>query len=161
MNAKQKKFILKKLIPFVAREHGRGFAMSTWLTRKPEGMTLFVDEVERPVPVCGTVACLGGSTQVLSIYRPRKNVYHNNVIKQLSGTLGLTPAQANGLFYHWEPNDDQGYSYSWPKTFATQFYRAKTPYGKAMVAVRLLKKVVATNGECLKSRRYDSGFVGD
>ena len=156
MNAKQKKFILKKLIPFVAREHGRGFAMSTWVTKKPEGELLLVDDVERPVPVCGTVACLGGSTQTLCNFRNGTRTGLSAMHKRIARILGLTAYQASGLFYNWEPNDDHDHPYSWPKTFATQFYRAKTPYGKAMVAVRLLKKVVATNGECLKSRRYIS-----
>ncbi len=30
MNAKQKKFITEKLIPFILRAEGNGFAMDTW-----------------------------------------------------------------------------------------------------------------------------------
>ena len=37
MNAKQKKFILNKLIPFILREEGRGFAMEVWKIKEEVG----------------------------------------------------------------------------------------------------------------------------
>ena len=146
MNAKQKKFILNKLIPFITREHGRGFGMENWRYRAPVGEISYQDGVERKVPVCGTVACIGGSTQILCDTRARCN-------RAMGRILGLTPNQAGGLFYRWEADDDPyGGKFKWPEKFSAAFERAKTPYGKAMVAVRLLKEVVRTNGECLNVR---------
>ena len=143
MNATQKKFILKKLIPFITREHGCGFGMSNWRYEALPGVFASQDEVERRVPVCGTVACLGGSTQILAKTRAKS--------RGLSKILGITKKQADGLFYRWEPDDYQGNGTAWPEKFAVAFSRAKTPYGKAMVAVRLLKEVVKTSGECLET----------
>lgn len=156
MNAKQKKFILKKLIPFVAREHGRGFAMSTWVNKDDgAGAEAYHDDAPRIVPVCGTVACLGGSTQILAKSRT-SSILGRASNRTLARILGLTAAQASGLFFYWEPDDDFCHTHAWPRTFQTKFAQARTPYGKAMVAVRLLKEVVRTNGECLASKRFRS-----
>lgn len=146
MNAKSKKFILNKLIPFIIREHGRGFGMSNWLYKDTPGHISHQDNVKREVPVCGTVACIGGSCQILA----KTNVKSLG----LSKILGITRDQADGLFYRWEPRDDLNFSTAWPAKFATAFEDAQTPYRKAMVAVRLLKEVIKTNGECLNSKRY-------
>lgn len=148
MNAKSKKFILNKLIPFVTREHGCGFAMSTWKKKLPVGFSAEFDDLEREIPVCGTVACLGGSTQLLRYPKVRAQMSW----KAMGKILGISEEQAHGLFFYWKPADRRYGNYAWPKKFAVAFGNAKTPYGKAMVAVRLLKEVVKTEGACLNPK---------
>ena len=147
MNQRQKDFILKKLIPFISREHGRGFAMATWKTSDLEpGSRGCLDDVVRTIPVCGTVACIGGSVQIL------KNIggaRFSDFGMGYTRALGLTLDQVKGLFYSWEVGGDHDYTCSWPEKFARQFEKARTPYGKSQVAVRLLKEVVRTEGACL------------
>lgn len=148
MNARHKKFILNKLIPFILREQGRGFVMEDWLIKDEPGIPLYADEVERKIPVCGTVCCLGGSIQVLKGHR-------NKIMPKTAGRhIGLNPQAASGLFMNWDgengyPSVD-GHKYGWPRKFADKYAKATTPYRKAQVAVSLLKEVVKTNGECLR-----------
>lgn len=144
MNAKQKNFILKKLIPFILREQGRGFAMSSWIRKRRAGSLLDEDDISREVPVCGTVCCIGGSVQVLANVRTQAAIAEK---------IGLTINQTNGLFYDWYGYGDtgnDGHEYGWPEKFATRFLKAETPYRKAQAAVALLKEVVKTNGDCLR-----------
>lgn len=147
MNKAAKKFIEKKLIPFVQREAGNGFAMSTWKQPYTQqdidanfGAKEEFDSVEHRVPACGTVACLGGSIQVLTGKRG---------MGPLSKAIGLSKDAADGLFYNWLSGDINPQGYGWPTKFAVAFGKAKTPRGKAGVAVRLLREVIRTNGECL------------
>jgi hypothetical protein len=149
MNATQKKFILNKLIPFMLREHGNGFAMDTWRStyeNNPEeikrwGLEDF-DDVKHKPPSCGTVACIGGSIQLLKKISDGRE-------KQLANAIGLTEDQANGLFYHW---DDGSADFGWPGKYINRFEKAKTPLAKAKVAVALLKEVVRTDGKCLERK---------
>jgi hypothetical protein len=148
MNATQKKFILRKLIPFISQEHGRGFAMSTWVNRSNgPGDLLEEDSVERRVPKCGIVACIGGSIQLLA--------KRNTGVRGAAKILGLTEKQTDALFHRWENGDEIDFDGSlrtaWPEKFRRAFANARTAYGKAMVAVRLLKEVVKTEGACLNS----------
>jgi hypothetical protein len=145
MNAKQKNFITKKLIPFILREQGRGFGMTYWNTEEDceteAGDIFSIDGLSRKVPVCGTVCCIGGSIEHLMGRRAIA-----------SKILGLTRNQVQGLFYNWEeefPNDGL---FGWPEKFAKQFEARKSPLGKAKVAVALLKEVVRTNGKCLNPK---------
>ena len=149
MNKQQIKFIEKKLIPFVQREAGNGFAMSTWKQAFTErdveenerlGFVEKFDGVEHRPPVCGTVACLGGSIQYLT---------GKHAIRSLGKTIGLSREAAHGLFYMWQDDEVNIHGYGWPRRFKTAFDKAKTPRGKASVAVRLLREVVRTKGECL------------
>jgi hypothetical protein len=144
MNARQKNFILNKLIPFITREHGRGFGMSSWRWAGTPGEISAQDNVERKIPVCGTVACIGGSVQILKKSKAKD--------RGLAKILGLTTRQVKGLFYRWEPGCYTDEVTAWPEKFAVAFDKAITPYGKAMVAVRLLKEVVKTNGQCLETK---------
>jgi hypothetical protein len=147
MNARQKKFVLTKLIPFILREQGNGFAMSTW-TSKVKGDVVEInavhsfDNIERTkAPSCGTVACIGGSLSVLSGRTLRS-------VTNLSKLIGITPDQASGLFSRWEIGD-QGADSAWPESFARRFSNADSPLAKARIAVSLLRRVVKTNGACL------------
>lgn len=148
MNARQKRFILEKLIPFILREQGRGFAMSTWVTKEKPGTEITDLDVDyRKVPGCGAICCIGGSIQMLRGIRNR----HNQ--KEIMNAIGLTKDQMNGLFYQWDGfgvDGTDGRIYGWPAEFAERFENAKTPYRKAQAAVALLKEIVKTNGECLK-----------
>jgi hypothetical protein len=147
MNAKQKNFILRRLIPFISREHGRGFAMGTWKKNLPVGWVEEFDNISRKVPFCGTVACIGGTTQLLCHPKSHKQISN----RTLGKIFGLSREQVQGLCFYWEPGDANCMEYAWPEKFADAFADAKTPYGKAMVAVRLLKEVVRTEGACLKT----------
>jgi len=145
VNAKQKKFITEKLIPFILRAEGNGFAMDTWkqdFTKQVQndvenGDDFYFDHVNHKFPVCGTVACIGGSIQCLAGVRGMSN---------MADMLGLTINQTNTPFYSWDTGRDV---HGWPMKFQRQFEARKTPLGKAKVAVALLREVVKTSGECL------------
>ena len=139
MTKKQKQFLTGKLSQFILREQGKGFGMSGWLRNEEPGYIVNRDNIARPVPACGTVACIGGSVQHLLGCFPQDDVI---VIE-----LGLTWEKASGLFYGWEvPSRGE---YGWPQKFKTRYAKAKTTLGKAKVAVALLKEVARTNGKCL------------
>jgi hypothetical protein len=147
MDTKAKNFIRRKLIPFILREHGTGFAMGTWVDKLPVGELTQYDGVDRRIPICGTAACIGGSACVVG---KAKNIDDTTFAKN---ALGLTSEQANGLFFEWNvcdnPNGDCG-MHHWPAKFAKAFEARKTPLGKAKVAAALLEEVVRTNGACLQ-----------
>jgi hypothetical protein len=150
MNAKQKNFILKKLIPFILREQGRGFGMDGWRRNADPGAEEWFDGVTRAVPVCGTVCCIGGSIEVLKKYNHIAGP--NSAVAMGTRELGITNAQAYGLFYGWGLGGvslDGISVHGWPLEFAERFRDATTPYRKARVAAALLKDVIRTNGECL------------
>lgn len=145
MNAKQKNFITKKLIPFILREQGRGFGMEFWKSNYEPDTEIVRDDVLRKVPVCGTVCCIGGSITYLIGKRKASTA---------GAAIGLTEDQSFGLFYEWSSGGrhigDDGCNYGWPIKFTEKFANASTAYQKAKVAASLLKEVVRTNGDCLK-----------
>jgi hypothetical protein len=135
MNTRQKKFILEKLIPFMEREGGNGFAMEEWKDEYVKEDEYF-DGVKHRAPKCGTVACIGGSIQILGRGR-------------LATTLtGLDEDKLEGLFHDWEVGLEG--DYGWPGGYRREFKKAKTARGKMRVAVRLLREVVKTEGACLR-----------
>ena len=143
MNVRHKKFILNRLIPFILREQGRGFGMSSWkITWIAPGVLAHVDGINRKVPSCGTVACIGGSIEVLTAVEGDEAV---------GAKIGLDAYQADGLFYGWQPSSHKNRRYGWPKKYARMYDRAKSVYGKARVAAALLREVVRTGGKCLVS----------
>ncbi len=141
MTARAKRFIEKRLIPFLLREHGRGFAMDEWVKHRPPGSSFYGDEVTRAVPKCGTVACIGGSVCYLKQLR-------KSATRKVAAAVGLEPDAAQGLFMEWQ-GGQTAEGFGWPETFAQAFAKAETPYRKAQVAVRLLRQVVKTEGACL------------
>jgi hypothetical protein len=143
MPAKAKNFILKKLIPFIMRKQGRGFRMDFWLEHDEPGEIFESDFVNRKVPKCGTVCCIGGSIEYLTGKRTG-----------LAKAIGLTPRQADGLFNEWLYDSEYPYKFAWPEKFSNRFREKTTPIGKAKVACDLLREVVKTNGECLKNPNY-------
>lgn len=138
MNARQAKWIVEKLCPFILREQGRGFGMSGWRGDFPQGFTVRLDGVEREVPSCGTICCIGGSIEVL------RQLDESSSAEQVGDTIGLSGDQTDTLFYGWYRK--------WPEPFRSRFAAAKTPLAKARVAVSLLKRVAKTRGECLNTR---------
>jgi hypothetical protein len=137
-----KKFIEKELIPFVLREHGRGFAMSCWINKQDAGTFAYNDGIAREVPDCGAVACLGGSVNLLAGKRALRNDDH------AAKVLGLSSEQAKSLFYYWQMKDEEE-RHHWPLKFISAYAKRRTPFGKAKVAVALLREVIRTNGKCL------------
>ena len=156
LNKKATKFITEKLIPFMQREHGNGFAMGTWISRTrgkwsdlaglQPGDTCEFDSIERPLPPCETVACIGGSIQHLT---GRKRNLHKH--------LGITHKQADGLFRNWV-NEGYEYEFGWPEKFITRFDAADTPRKKAAVAVALLKQIILKGGDILKNPNYNEPY---
>lgn len=130
MTKEQKDNITKKLIPFILREQGRGFAMGTTLVENVPGLSVICDGIRREVPRCdGTVACIGGSLKVLF----GSGSFGHSMTEYGISLLGLSEGESHSLFYGWKT--------SWPSPFRQQYARAKTPLGKARVAARLLKKI--------------------
>jgi hypothetical protein len=121
---------LKVLCDFILREQGRGFAMSYWRYNVSPNELINLDDIVRNAPACGAVACIGGS--YFFLLQERRSVD--------SEFFGLTPDQAQGVFYGWlaDTND----RLCWPASFRKAYTRAKTPLAKAKIAVKLLRAVV-------------------
>jgi hypothetical protein len=132
---------VNKLCKFILREQGRGFAMEDWVyNNAPVGEVFNTDGVDRKIPKCGTVACIGGSIQCLA--SPRKPLNSEEAGK----LIGLNEEDANILFYEWET--------SWPEPFLSKYAKAKTAYTKAKVAVAMLKEAIKTRGACFHTEDY-------
>jgi hypothetical protein len=140
MTKAQKKFLSVTLPKFILREQGRGFGMSRWRrTLYKPGEDACWDCLERPAPTCGTIACIGGSAELL--------LKHRGDDHDLISKLGLSDEEGEGLFYRWRSLHASGCH--WPKRFARCFAIAATPLKKARVAASLLKLVAKTEGKCL------------
>ena len=148
MTPENKKFILKKLIPFILREQGRGFQMGDWKVVKEDigNFKYFHEDLQKYVkwPKCDSVFCIGGSAQVLLNILGIPGCSRTD---DLAKGMGISRDEAEGLFYEWGVNTTE--PCAWPISFARDFAKAKTPLGKAKVAVALLKEVVRTEGKCL------------
>lgn len=146
MTKKHKDILLEKLCPFILRDAGHGFCMSQWRCELDsfdhfEAVTHRLkplDGIEgRRRPACGTTACLGGSLEIVL------GLEWNTNWEDVGAAVGLNPAEADALFFGY------GRPYGWPPIIAQEFKDAKTPLAKAEVAVKLVKLVVETEGECL------------
>lgn len=140
MTDEVKKLYEEKLIPFILREQGNGFAMESWTQGVKPGNNLEFDGVLHDFPQCGTVCCIGGSLEIIKCRFLTK--------LEASDLLGLSDQERYGLFYCWT-SSDRGRGYRWPDEFIDRFEEASTPLEKAHVAVDLLREVVRTEGECL------------
>lgn len=159
MNDEQKKFITDELSPFILRAEGNGFAMMVWAEpwdRLERNATMLDDRVLlegiwHDHPPCGTVACLGGSAEMLFLRKDgRDPVTHTMSHEQVATRMGLNDDQAEALFYGWHGRVfGWGTKYRWPLDMVEQYKLAKTPLAKAEVAVKLLRHVAETGGECL------------
>lgn len=132
MNKKHADFIRKELIPFILRERGRGFAMDVWRGRV-SGRPTF-DGVRRSAPSCGTIACIGGSVEILKPFHPPRE------------SLGLDGRHSWGLFHEEQSMRER---FGWPPSFARRYKRARTARGKAQVAAELLELVAQSRGRVL------------
>jgi hypothetical protein len=142
MTAAQKKFLMVTLPEFIVREQGRGFKMSAWISRGEPGEEHYGDGVRRSIPKCGTVACIGGSVQLL-----HKLPDGND--REVAKVLGITPREEDGLCYYWRPGQSNTVGCAWPSTFASRFAKAKSTVAKAKIAAELCKLVGKTEGKCL------------
>lgn len=133
MTSKQKQFILKKLIPFVLREQGRGFCMEVWRKSFNSRSLISFDGIDRRIPSCGSVCCIGGSIEVL---KRKKELGFEETGK----LIGLNFSQSFKLFTE---------RIEWPEKYETQWNAAKTALAKAKVAAALLREVVRTDGMVL------------
>ena len=146
LNKSEKEFVLKALIPFIMSQQGNGFAMSTWKAFRPAGALFTVDHVKRVVPPCGTVACLGGSIEMLKKIPDIDRIYGR--------LLGMTHNQREGLFYHWPWYEYEYRPFCWPRDLSTRFFRARTTEGKARVACALLRRIVKFGGQVMHNKGY-------
>lgn len=156
MTKKTRAFILEKLIPFVEREHGNGFCMSSWraLVTTGENLDGEYDGVEdRTCPCDGSVCCIGGSIAIL-LGIPRGLDYSTH--PELAKAIGITRKQAQGLFLSWESDGEKNKTlpFCWPKGYRMAFARAKTAEKKAAVAIRLLREIAEKGGSILANPAY-------
>lgn len=143
-----KKFILNHLIPFIMRDAGRGFAMNTWKSRITKRTTrTFFDGIERIAPVCGTVACIGGSIECLTGSRA-KNGY--SASEKAAKLLGITQKQAHGLFFGFAVGEG-----GWPEEYAKKFGKSGTSYKKAQVACSLLRQIAKKGSKALPNKEVE------
>jgi len=151
-NDEQRRFILEKLIPFVEREHGHGFGMNIWFKNLKPGELIIRDGLERLVPPCGMICCLGGSIEFLLGGAPQRTLFFLDEarIKRAADAIGLTRDEAIALFFYWHPKDGRiGAADRWPDSYAWRFNDAKTTEGKAAIAVELLREIAEKGGEIL------------
>jgi len=153
VNARQKKFVLEKLIPFIQREHGRGFGMSSWRKTDTPGYYSSMDGIARKVPPCGTLCCIGGSIAVLKKidddYITGPASIRRFCERHSKRVLGLDPEIAYGLFMGWNTSNSLC-EYLWPTAYRLRFDDANCPEDVAEVAASLLRLVCETNGRCME-----------
>lgn len=152
-----KQFIETKLIPFILRDQGRGFAMQRWIMGISKGDEIVgsLDDIPaREAPSCGTVACIGGSIQLLT---GLKFVHLNHVfasryrsdIAAISSLLGISSENARALFYGWRKSSSNETNF-WPESFRARFSKARTAYAKARVAASLLRQIAKRGDKVFK-----------
>lgn len=139
MRIPSKRF-MDRLCNFILREQGRGFAMEVWDCHPSAGKVLTFDDIERKVPKCGTVCCIGGSIDMLL----SKGKELSMSTGETGAAIGLDYRDAKDLFYGWNLDESGG----WPQTYKLRYVKAKTASGKARVAVSMLKLAVKTHGAC-------------
>lgn len=92
------------------------------------------------VPSCGTIACIGGWAGALSKQkRPTDWNNYENTLRFAQRVLRLDDRQATRLF--------AGTGGGWPERFDTAYEKAKTPRGRALVAVRRIDHFIKTKGQ--------------
>lgn len=134
-------FAERYLFPAMRREHGDGFAMSTWRSSyelyRPAGLTAFHDGVRRAIPVCKSVMCIGGTL----------NVILGTADERILGrALGLPAGTEEALFYGWQRR--LGVEGAWPKTYQDLFSLAETAIQKERIAEVVVLLAIHTKGAC-------------
>lgn len=132
------KFCKDVLFPFMEREEGRGFAMETIISSAlTPGKEIYFDAVRRKVPICGTVACILGSIELL---------VNTTNLRSMGKLLGLDYDDASTLFNGW---DIEG---GWPKKYAQKYENATTAWEKFLIAKKVTELAVRTGGVCFHER---------
>ena len=141
MTKVHKKFITKKLFPFILREQGRGFSMFHWSASVHPGNKITIDGLTRRAPSCGIIACIGGSVEALRVtHHP---IYRPPTMEEIAASIGLSYPRGRILFFGWQTKE------MWPNKFRIAYAKARSVIGKARVAVSLLHEVVRTSGKIL------------
>jgi hypothetical protein len=94
------------------------------------------------VPACGTVACIGGWADILGAARGAK--IREFSFDRARKLLGLDEDQGIRLFDY--ITDETRPWLTWPDQFTDAYLAAKTPRGRARVAVRRIDHFIATKG---------------
>ena len=99
-----KRFITKRLIPFILRENGRGFMMERWILTLKKGELFTEDDIRRRAPKCNTAACIGGS---IALLKHLKSVYGTpgGSFTQAGAAIGLNRVQASEPIQRYVPRD--------------------------------------------------------
>lgn len=101
----------------------------------------------RPMPACGTVACLAGEAVICSEPTVTKGLNKLNrswdAIYLAQKLMGVESAQV------WIFGMDAS---SWPDPFRRQFDKAKTYKGEARAAINLLRAILKTDGKILEGQ---------
>lgn len=161
------------LFPLMERESGNAFCMAYWLCPlgsygKP-GDILYdseFDNVDRVIPACNSIQCIGGSLQFLVKPEslpidlcelqegPDTMVATEEALGQL---LGLDKSQTYGLFNRWYSRSFFGscVGYGWPDDLQAAYRNAKTPAQKVKVAKRAILRAIKTKGKCMEAPMRD------
>jgi len=99
----------------------------------------------RPMPVCGTVACLAGEAIICSEQSVAKGLLKLRRVSDVVGcAASLMGIKDVNTWIFGESADE------WPEPYRKQWEDAKTYKGKARAAVNLLKAILRTDGAVLE-----------
>lgn len=126
--------LLRKIQKHILAEPKR-FIMGSWVQRKTEEWPTIGDFAinEGRFPKCGTAACIGGWTLILSEEDPDETF---NVQKRAAKLLDLDYRQGCTLFD----------AYNWPDEFGDDFRSAKQPKRRARIAAEFIDHFIKTKG---------------
>ena len=129
--------LLRKIQKHILAEPRR-LAMCDWIQRGKPGQELTFQDgsvIGQTYAECGTAACIAGWAVILSSKRTPKD--SDTVLDRAIKILGITEYQSDSLFLR---------SLGWPQKFSQAYLAAKTPSGKARVAVRRIDHFIKTKG---------------
>jgi hypothetical protein len=124
--------LLRRVAKHIDAEPKR-LSMTDWIEKQRAPLDLVRDTVYatggaaiHKFAPCGTAACIGGWTEILSGGR----------IGSAGRLLGLDGGQQDKLFYN----------QNWPAKFKRRYETAKTPRGKANAAIARIEHFIETKG---------------
>jgi hypothetical protein len=125
--------LLRKIQKHILAEPRR-YWQDTWITGDEDR----IKEINGSVPDCKTMACIGGWACILG-----SNAL-NASAGELSALLGVDNGAVGRLIDYVGYTDPE--NSSWPRKYVTAYAKAKTPAGRARVAVRRIDHFIKTKG---------------